>query len=51
VYKRQVEEFARVLADEIVKSLSDRPNVRRVKVFVEESPGQSATEERLLRPG
>jgi len=46
-----VEEFARVLADEIVKSLTDRQNVRRVKVIVEESPGQSATEERVMRSG
>lgn len=45
-----VEEFARVLADEIVKSLSDRPNIKKIKVLVEESPGQSATEERLVRP-
>ncbi len=46
-----VEEFARVVADEVVKNLSSRPNVKRVKVLVEESPGQSATEERLVRPG
>ncbi|MBC7099122.1 6-carboxytetrahydropterin synthase [Candidatus Bipolaricaulota bacterium] len=46
-----VEEFARVLADEIVKSLSGRSNVRSIKVFVEESPGQSATEERQLGRG
>ena len=45
-----VEEFARVIADEVVKSLASRPNVKRIKVLVEESPGQSATEERLVRP-
>jgi len=44
-----VEEFARVVADEVVKNLSDRPNVKKVKVLVEESPGQSATEERLVK--
>ena len=44
-----VEEFARVLADEIIKSQSDRPNEKKIRVLVEESPGQSATEERQIR--
>ena len=45
-----VEELARVIADEVVKNLSAYPNVERIKVFVEESPGESATEERRVRP-
>ncbi len=44
-----VEEFARVIADEVARQLSDRPNVKTIKVLVEESPGQSATEERSVR--
>ncbi|MFH1820940.1 MAG: 6-carboxytetrahydropterin synthase [Methanobacteriota archaeon] len=44
-----VEEFARVIADDLVKSLSARPNVRKIKVLVEESPGQSAIEERPVK--
>lgn len=45
------EELARMIAEEIVKSLSDRPNVKKIAVLVEESPGESATEERLVRSG
>jgi 6-pyruvoyltetrahydropterin/6-carboxytetrahydropterin synthase len=44
-----VEELARVIADEVVKNLSAYPNVERIKVLVEESPGESATEERRVR--
>lgn len=44
-----VEEFARVLADEIAKNLSAYPNVKKITVQVEESPGQSAIEERMVR--
>jgi 6-pyruvoyltetrahydropterin/6-carboxytetrahydropterin synthase len=44
------EELARVIADEIVKNLSAYPNVKKISVFVEESPGKSAGEERLVRP-
>jgi 6-pyruvoyltetrahydropterin/6-carboxytetrahydropterin synthase len=45
-----VEELARVIADEVVKNLSAYPNVVRIKVLVEESPGESATEERQIKP-
>jgi 6-pyruvoyltetrahydropterin/6-carboxytetrahydropterin synthase len=44
-----VEELAKVIADEVVKNLSAYPNVERIKVLVEESPGESATEERRVR--
>ncbi len=44
-----VEEFARVILDEMVKNLSTYQNVRKIKVFVEESPGESASEERQVR--
>lgn len=44
-----VEEFARLIADETVKNLSDRTNVKKITVFVEESPGQGAVEERVVR--
>jgi 6-pyruvoyltetrahydropterin/6-carboxytetrahydropterin synthase len=44
-----VEELARVIADEVARSLSSHPNVERIKVLVEESPGESATEERPVR--
>ncbi len=44
-----VEEFARVFADEIVKSMSGRPNVEKITVTVEESPGSSAKEDRRVK--
>lgn len=44
-----VEELARLVADEVVKKLSAYPNVNRITVLVEESPGESATEERRIR--
>ena len=44
-----VEELARVVADEVVKNLSTYPNVSKITVLVEESPGESATEERRIR--
>ena len=44
-----VEEFARIIADELVKKISAHPNVKKITVFVEESPGKSAAEERLIR--
>jgi len=44
-----VEELARVIADEVVRNLSAYPNVERIKVLVEECPGESATEERQVR--
>lgn len=44
-----VEEFARVIADEVVKSLSAYPNVDKITVLVEESPGESATQERRIK--
>lgn len=47
VVNTTVEELARVVADEVVRNLS-YPNVRRITVWVEESPGQSATEERRV---
>jgi len=47
VVNTTVEELARVVADEVVRNLS-HPNVRRITVWVEESPGQSATEERRV---
>lgn len=43
-----VEELARIIADEVVKNLSSYKNVERIKVLVEESPGESATEERKV---
>lgn len=43
-----VEELARVVADGVVRNLS-YPNVRRITVWVEESPGQGATEERRVK--
>jgi 6-pyruvoyltetrahydropterin/6-carboxytetrahydropterin synthase len=47
VVNTTVEELARVVADEVVENLP-HPNVRRITVWVEESPGQSATEERRV---
>ena len=47
VVNTTVEELARVVADEVVRNLP-YPNVRRITVWVEESPGQSATEERRV---
>jgi len=44
-----VEELARVVIDEVAKELSKYPNVRKITVFVEELPGESATEERNIR--
>ena len=44
-----VEELARVIADEVVKNLSAYPNVNKIMVLVEESPGESATEERRVK--
>lgn len=44
-----VEELARVIADEVVKNLSAYPNVNKITVLVEESPGESATEERRVK--
>jgi 6-pyruvoyltetrahydropterin/6-carboxytetrahydropterin synthase len=48
VVNTTVEELARVIADEVVRNLP-YPNVRRLTVWIEESPGQSATEERHLK--
>ncbi|TET00346.1 MAG: 6-carboxytetrahydropterin synthase [Hadesarchaea archaeon] len=48
VVNTTVEELARVVADEVVRNLS-YPNVRRINVWVEESPGQGATEERRVK--
>ncbi len=48
VVNTTVEELARVVADEMVRNLS-YPNVRRITVWVEESPGQSATEKRQVK--
>jgi len=48
VVNTTVEELARVVADEVVRNLS-YPNVRRITVWVEESPGQSATEKRQVK--
>jgi 6-pyruvoyltetrahydropterin/6-carboxytetrahydropterin synthase len=48
VVNTTVEELARVIADEVVKNLSSYPNVHRITVWVEESPGESATEERQV---
>lgn len=48
VVNTTVEELARIIADEVKKNLA-YPNVRRITVRVEESPGQSATEEREVR--
>lgn len=48
VVNTTVEELARVIADEVVRSLS-YPNVRRITVWVEEAPGQGATEERRIK--
>ncbi|MDI6643197.1 MAG: 6-pyruvoyl tetrahydropterin synthase family protein [Candidatus Hodarchaeaceae archaeon] len=44
-----VEELSRVVADEVVKSLSTHQNVKKITVLVEESPGESATEERRVK--
>jgi 6-pyruvoyltetrahydropterin/6-carboxytetrahydropterin synthase len=44
-----VEELARVIADEVARGLSGYGNVRRITVVVEESPGESATQEKVLR--
>lgn len=48
VVNTTVEELARVVADEVVRNLP-YPNVRRITVWVEESPGQSATEKRQVK--
>lgn len=48
VVNTTVEELARVVADEMVRNLP-YPNVRRITVWVEESPGQSATEKRQVK--
>ncbi|MBA7598946.1 hypothetical protein ES703_05971 [subsurface metagenome] len=48
VVNTTVEELARVVADEMVRDLP-YPNVRRITVWVEESPGQSATEKRQVK--
>ncbi|MEW6221718.1 MAG: 6-pyruvoyl tetrahydropterin synthase family protein [Candidatus Hadarchaeota archaeon] len=44
-----VEELARVFIDEVARALSAYPNVKKITVFVEEFPGESATEERTIR--
>ncbi len=44
-----VEELARLIADELAKKLSSYPNVDKITVLVEESPGESATEERRIK--
>ena len=49
VVNTTVEELARVVADEVAKNLSAYPNVSKITVLVEESPGESATEERRIR--
>ena len=48
VINTTVEELARVIADEIAEHLR-YPNVRSIRVVVEELPGQGATQERVLR--
>jgi len=48
VVNTTVEELARVIADEVARHLR-YPNVRSIRVFVEESPGQGATQEKVLR--
>ncbi len=48
VVNTTVEELARVVADEVVRNLP-YPNVRRITIWVEESPGQSATEKRQVK--
>jgi len=48
VVNTTVEELARVVADELVQNLP-YPNVHRIAVWVEESPGQGATEERQIK--
>ncbi|GAG93607.1 unnamed protein product, partial [marine sediment metagenome] len=48
VVNTTVEELARVVAGEMVRNLP-YPNVRRITVWVEESPGQSATEKRQVK--
>ena len=47
VVNTTVEELARVIADEVTKNFR-YPNVHRIKVWVEELPGQSATDERKV---
>ena len=49
VVNTTVEELARVIADEVVRRLH-YSNVRSIRVFVEESPGQGATQERVMGP-
>ncbi|MEM2874902.1 MAG: 6-carboxytetrahydropterin synthase [Candidatus Hadarchaeales archaeon] len=44
-----VEELARVISEEVAKGLSGYANVRKITVVVEESPGESATQEKTLR--
>ncbi|MEW6592524.1 MAG: 6-pyruvoyl tetrahydropterin synthase family protein [Candidatus Hadarchaeota archaeon] len=44
-----VEELARVVTDEVAKALSAYHNVKKITVFVEEFPGESATEDRTIR--
>lgn len=48
VVNTTVEELARVIADEVAKHLR-YPNVRSIRVLIEESPGQGATQEKVLR--
>ncbi len=48
VVNTTVEELARIIADEVVQNLP-YPNVRRITIWVEESPGQGATEERIIK--
>jgi 6-pyruvoyltetrahydropterin/6-carboxytetrahydropterin synthase len=48
VVNTTVEELARVIADDVAKNISPR-NVRRIAVWVEESPGQSAKQEKVIR--
>jgi len=48
VVNTTVEELARVVADEVVRNLP-YPNVHRITVWVEESPGESATEKRQVK--
>jgi len=49
VINTTVEELARLIADELVKKLSLYQNVDKITVLVEESPGESATEERRIK--
>ena len=49
VVNTTVEELARIIADELKKNLA-HPNLRWIRVRVEESPGQSAMDERKVGP-